>query len=477
MKKLIIFVFILFVASSSFGQNWLLAGNAGTTTTSFIGTTDAKILRLRTKFVDRIIIDTLGLVTIYNDAVINGLTIGKGAGSSVSNSSLGYQCMYRNTTGVQNTAVGYQTLAFNTSGNFNSGIGGYTLWKNTTGSYNTANGTGALSSNISGLGNTADGSNALLNNLYGKANTSIGDSSMITNTIGNNNTAIGYYANVSVNNLNNATAIGNSAIVDASNKVRIGNSAITSIGGQVAWTSFSDGRIKKNIKSNVPGLEFINLLKPVTYNYDLKKQFALEGSNANSENYDGKDDIEKISFSGFIAQEVDEAAKRIGYVFSGVDKSGNIMGLRYSDFVVPVVKSVQELSNQNEELKKEIDDLKNENQALTERLDKLEKMLSGNSINNTSVIANKLATTAFLEQNVPNPSNSSTTVWYNLPQYSNNAYINFYNLNGVLNKSVRINKEGKNSITINRNEFSKGVYNYVLIIDGKYTDAKQMIIE
>ena len=32
----------------------------------------------------------------------------------------------------------------------------------------------------------------------------------------------------------------------------------------------SDKRFKKNIKEDVPGLEFIKLLRPVTYNYDIK---------------------------------------------------------------------------------------------------------------------------------------------------------------------------------------------------------------
>ena len=39
-------------------------------------------------------------------------------------------------------------------------------------------------------------------------------------------------------------------LVDASNKIRIGNTYVTSIGGQVGWTIFSDSRVKKNIKEN-----------------------------------------------------------------------------------------------------------------------------------------------------------------------------------------------------------------------------------
>ena len=59
------------------------------------------------------------------------------------------------------------------------------------------------------------------------------------------------------------------AKVNASNKVLIGNSNVTSIGGYASWSNFSDGRFKRNIKENVPGLSFINKLRPVTYTLDI----------------------------------------------------------------------------------------------------------------------------------------------------------------------------------------------------------------
>jgi hypothetical protein len=49
--------------------------------------------------------------------------------------------------------------------------------------------------------------------------------------------------------------------------------------------------------------------------------------------------------SGFIAQEVEAAALAVGYDFHGVDKPKNEnshYGLRYAEFVVPLVKAVQE---------------------------------------------------------------------------------------------------------------------------------------
>ena len=70
--------------------------------------------------------------------------------------------------------------------------------------------------------------------------------------------------------------------------------------------------------------------------------------------------IEQIRFSGFIAQEVDAAATKIGYNFSGLDKSGQLWGLRYAEFVVPIVKSVQELDHENKALKLKVDSLEKE---------------------------------------------------------------------------------------------------------------------
>ena len=109
--------------------------------------------------------------------------------------------------------------------------------------------------------------------------------------------------------------------------------------------NFSDERIKANIKQDVPGLAFINLLKPVTYNFDLSKEEQVF-KRKDAADWKEKYDIQKIKFTGFLAQEVEAAAKKINYDFSGVDRPANdkdVYGLRYSDFVVPLVMAVQEL--------------------------------------------------------------------------------------------------------------------------------------
>ena len=46
----------------------------------------------------------------------------------------------------------------------------------------------------------------------------------------------------------------------------------------------------------------------------------------------------------------------------------------------------------------------------------------------------------------------------------------------MLLKSIQLNNKGKGNININMNEFSSGVYQYSLLVDGKIIDTKKMIL-
>ena len=63
-------------------------------------------------------------------------------------------------------------------------------------------------------------------------------------------------------------------------------------------------------------------LRPVTYNTDIRKQNQIYGI-TDTLQQEGKYDIDHITFTGFIAQEVEQAAKACYYDFSGVDKPEN----------------------------------------------------------------------------------------------------------------------------------------------------------
>ena len=139
--------------------------------------------------------------------------------------------------------------------------------------------------------------------------------------------SIAYGSNTSVTR-ENSIALGNGVSINTDNTITIGNDQVTSIRGTVNWTTLSDGRYKTDVQENVVGLDFINQLRPVSY--ELKSQKG-------------------IRYSGFIAQEVEVVAESIGYDFSGVKKPQNaddIYGLRYAEFVVPLTKAVQELDEQ-----------------------------------------------------------------------------------------------------------------------------------
>jgi trimeric autotransporter adhesin len=164
------------------------------------------------------------------------------------------------TTGHDNTAIGLNALFSNTTGTQNTASGGGALHFNTIGVSNTASGFLALVRNTTGFQNTASGGGALFSNTTGNNNSASGADALNRNTTGVENTAIGARADVSTGNLTNATAIGAGAIVDANNKVRVGNTAVTVIQGQVAFTASSDKTQKENFQP-VDGEEVLGKIR------------------------------------------------------------------------------------------------------------------------------------------------------------------------------------------------------------------------
>ena len=283
------------------------------------------------------------------------------------NTANGYQALFSNTTGSLNTANGYQSLFSNSTGGSNTANGNRALYNNSTGTQNTANGNIALFNNIDGKFNTGVGYAALFNNSTGDANIAIGWNALFNNTTGSSNTAIGWNSDVSTSAITNATALGAVAIVNASHKIRLGSTGVTVIEGQVSFSSVSDGRFKTNIsESDVKGLDFISRLRPVVYNFDTKKfQGFLTKDMADSvrQRYMKTDFTAStgIRQSGFVAQEVEKAAIASGYNFNGIHKPENDndnYSLAYSQFVVPLVKGMQEQQQMITKQQQEIEAMK-----------------------------------------------------------------------------------------------------------------------
>src|SRR5690606_23024338 len=232
-------------------------------------------------------------------------------------------------------------------------------------------------------------------------------------------------------------------------QVRIGNTSVTSIGGKVSWSTFSDGRFKKDIKNDVPGLSFINQLRPVNYTLDENAIARFLGVPDSL--------IQKTQpsrQSGFIAQEVDAIVKRSGYNFSGIEKPQNDKdhyAIRYAEFVVPLVKAVQELSMEVESLKEQL---------------ALSKSIAGAAP----------AMGAILFQNSPNPFTADTEIRISLPDNSRSATLSVYNLEGRQLKTISVKDRGEVILKISGNELQPGMYLYSLIVDGEIVDTKRMIL-
>ncbi len=415
--------------------------------------------------------------------------------SGYSNIAVGSHALYSNATGNQLIAIGDSALYFNTSGLNLTAIGSKVLFSNTSGYYNVGIGYQASYSNTTGSFNVAIGDYAAYYNTTSTQNTAVGYNSMYTNTGSGSNTALGaysgYYASTnstfigwdtygSSAGVTNSTALGYHAPTTADNQVRVGDANVTSIGGQVGWSSFSDGRFKKNIKENIPGLTFINQLRPISYNVDAEGyDNALSALTKRPDKQNGNQQRSttesaaltaksKIVYTGFIAQEVEATAKKISYDFSGVDapkNSNDFYGLRYADFVPPLVKAVQELSKQIDSLQNQINQLKS-------------STLNSSSTGYSPTIATKSITlsSAAILQNVPNPFTNNTTIQYSLPSGYSNAMIVIMDKSGKTLKTVSLNGSNSGNINVETSTLSAGAYQYSLIVDGRLAGTKQMLL-
>ncbi|MFI5220377.1 MAG: tail fiber domain-containing protein [Bacteroidia bacterium] len=358
--------------NSAFGQTCMRQNTSGNYNSAF----GSSALYNNTTGTNNVV---MGDVTMVNNTTGSSNTaIGfRAAGTSTTAGrvvAVGDSTLYFNLAS-DNVAVGSRAMKSNTSGTNNTAMGFESMYRNSNGNYNNAFGNNSMSANTTGLHNVAVGYYTLTANIAGSQNTALGNYAADKHPSYNNCTFIGYQADANASGYTNSAAIGYSAQVTASNQVKIGNGTVTAIGGAVNWSIISDGRFKKNIQENIPGLDFINALKPVTYNYDIKSYnkhiFPVDDSLNNDEN--AIKQKEEIVYSGFIAQEVEDVANKLGYNFSGVHHPENdkdTYTLSYAEFVVPLVKAIQELSKQNTELRMMNAELKETLTGINNRLTK-----------------------------------------------------------------------------------------------------------
>ncbi len=257
-----------------------------------------------------------------------------------------------NVNGIRNTFVGFEAGRANTR-NDNSFFGHLSGDTNTTGSGNAFFGTGSGGANLDGSRNSFFGTDAGDLNTSGFSNTFVGYAAGNSNTSGNNNTVIGNDADVVGSGRSYATAIGAGATVDASSRIVLGRSngfdeviipasltignlasgGVTSVcylSGGLLGTCGSSIRYKSNINPFNSGLNLINRLRPVSFNWK-------DG---------GMHDL------GLGAEEV-AAIEPLLVTFS----NGQVEGVKYDRIGVVLVNAVKEQQAQIERQQLQIDAL------------------------------------------------------------------------------------------------------------------------
>jgi hypothetical protein len=143
----------------------------------------------------------------------------------------------------------------------------------------------------------------------------------------------------------------------------------------------ADGRFNFNVRYDVRGLDFILRLKPLTYQFDVKKyeRSILKSDASHAILNFGDESVMKTRRAGFIAQDVEDAAILTGFNFSGFKKPDNkreLYTISYESFVVPLVKAVQEQHDLITELQLSLDAQKRKNEMLEKQVSSLNDKLN-----------------------------------------------------------------------------------------------------
>ena len=285
--------------------------------------------------------------TGYDNTAVGGRALQSNT-TGFRNSVVGEGALRSNTTGVNNTAIGYTALELNTTSNFSTAVGAFAL-PASTGAANTAVGAGALQLNTTGTTNTAVGQNALDANVTGSANTAVGTGALGLST-GNSNTAVGQNALSSLVSGSNNTGIGNGAqpsSTTVSNSFTLGDSAISALRCQITTISgLSDARDKTNIVDIPAGLSFVQALRPVSFEWNMR-----DG---------GKVGIPEF---GFIAQELQAVQVETGITVPNLvyDDNPDKLEAAAGTLIPVLVKAIQELSAKVDTQAEQIKTLKESN--------------------------------------------------------------------------------------------------------------------
>jgi hypothetical protein len=253
-------------------------------------------------------------------------------------------------SGPNNTSVGALALRCITSGSENVMVGYYAGLKNSTASGNSFFGTCAGYLTTTGVGNVAIGQNALDANTTDCRNTAVGGSSLGA-SIGRGNTALGYESGKNIVAGGGNLVLG-STTPDGSyspphdtsgsenNRIVLGSTTSTNAYIKIDWTVTSDLRDKTNIENVPHGLNFINQITPIKYDFKTSREDETPNG---TKKY------------GFSAQEILTLEGDNPIIINNEDT--NALKMTNSHLIPVLVNAIKELSETNKDLKSRIEAL------------------------------------------------------------------------------------------------------------------------
>ncbi|NNC94771.1 MAG: hypothetical protein HKN92_04360, partial [Chitinophagales bacterium] len=138
------------------------------------------------------------------------------------------------------------------------------------------------------------------------------------------------------------------------------------VGNAYNWHTYSDQRVKKEVKEIPYGLDAVMQLRPVHYHHhstDFKDGFVLRD--------DYREEI------GFIAQETYNIIDEV--VYKPEDESKSLWSMNYGKLTPVLVKAIQEQQAIIESLQKQLSEKDTEMKSLRSDVDKLFKMVIDNN--------------------------------------------------------------------------------------------------
>ena len=256
----------------------------------------------------------------------------------------------------------------------------------------------------------------------------------------------------SINGVNGATA---------STKVGIGTTApayllhvngVAAKPGGGSWTVASDKRLKKNISTFSEGLDVLQKVKPVWFQYNGEAEMPTDKK-----------------YVGVIAQDMQKIAPYTVGQFTYSDTTGKTTD--YLDYDANALTYI--LVNSVKEQQKQLEEKDARIEALETRIAKLEQLMS--KLPQAAAQAED-SNVAHLWQNEPNPSDGATIIRYRIPKLASSAQIEILTANGQHLKSYPIIQRGEGRLVVPATLLPSGIYVYRLLIDGNGIDAKKLVI-